>query len=605
MRFHRIAAVMAAFSMTITALPISDINFTVYAAMNTDELTLYTIGSTYSDKLTLPDGALTEFQLEADEGDIIACKVKSGNSVEVNSNGLVKPKSRTIYWNGGMGTSWSTGAEGETVEVRYETGDSVVTVFTDESRYDVTVHVVDYAEVYADKVIDDYLSENYSEKMTFEEKLDVITKFPATYIYDAYYSDYIGMVINGGGDCWASSDLILRECEKVGINARIRNGNKDPGAGSGHKNVLAWEDGQYYELEAGYGSTAVPRPYSVRKRDSLYCVKNTADGYMVYQYDGIESDGTSLTFPSEYYGKPVVGVGDSIFTNNSYITDVTLPENYTSIGEYAFFACKSLKKIVLPSTLTEIAPGALTKTAALEEIIISPDNKSFMFDGHAVYTADGSEIVHVRNLEEFTIPETVTVIRDQAFRYNGTMKNIKIPDNVLTIGEAAFHNSALENVEIGSGVTSIGAYSFAMDKNMKSVYIPPTVTSIGDYAFGYTTTISKPEADFIIYGAPASAAESYAKDNDITFIPKEEIIDGERCYGDANCDNNVNIADAVLVMQAATNPDKYAQGKTAYSISAQGAVNADVDGLTGLTNKDALLIQQYKLGIITEFPVQK
>ena len=75
-------------------------------------------------------------------------------------------------------------------------------------------------------------------------------------------------------------------------------------------------------------------------------------------------------------------------------------------------------------------------------------------------------------------------------------------------------------------------------------------------------------------------------------------------YGDANLDNNVNIADAVLVMQVATNPDKYAQGKSALSITLQGEINADVDGKTGLSNSDALLIQKFKLGLISSFPVQ-
>jgi rhamnogalacturonan endolyase len=74
--------------------------------------------------------------------------------------------------------------------------------------------------------------------------------------------------------------------------------------------------------------------------------------------------------------------------------------------------------------------------------------------------------------------------------------------------------------------------------------------------------------------------------------------------GDANCDRQVNIADAVLVMQVATNPDKYAVGKTNVSIKPLGEINADVDGKAGLTNSDALLIQQFKLGIIKSFPVE-
>lgn len=69
--------------------------------------------------------------------------------------------------------------------------------------------------------------------------------------------------------------------------------------------------------------------------------------------------------------------------------------------------------------------------------------------------------------------------------------------------------------------------------------------------------------------------------------------------GDANLDGSVNIADAVLVMQVSTNPDKYAQGRSSLSITAQGEKNADVDGKAGLSNSDALLIQKFKLGLVS------
>ena len=71
--------------------------------------------------------------------------------------------------------------------------------------------------------------------------------------------------------------------------------------------------------------------------------------------------------------------------------------------------------------------------------------------------------------------------------------------------------------------------------------------------------------------------------------------------GDANCDGSVNIADAVLVMQVATNPDKYDVGKSSKSITATGKANADVNFDGRITNQDALLIQKFKLGLITSF----
>ena len=67
-------------------------------------------------------------------------------------------------------------------------------------------------------------------------------------------------------------------------------------------------------------------------------------------------------------------------------------------------------------------------------------------------------------------------------------------------------------------------------------------------------------------------------------------------YGDSNCDEVVNLADAVLIMQYKANPSKY-------TLKDQGAVNADVSGDgDGVTNKDALAIQMYLLGLITVLP---
>ena len=74
--------------------------------------------------------------------------------------------------------------------------------------------------------------------------------------------------------------------------------------------------------------------------------------------------------------------------------------------------------------------------------------------------------------------------------------------------------------------------------------------------------------------------------------------DTEGLRGDANCDTQVNMADAVLIMQSIANPDKYGEGKPE-GLTAQGAKNADVEGEgDGVTNKDALLIQKFKLNLV-------
>ena len=68
-------------------------------------------------------------------------------------------------------------------------------------------------------------------------------------------------------------------------------------------------------------------------------------------------------------------------------------------------------------------------------------------------------------------------------------------------------------------------------------------------------------------------------------------------WGDANCDGDVDMADAVLIMQSLANPNKYGVGGTdAKAITAQGQLNADVDvSSKGITSNDALRIQEYLL----------
>mgnify|MGYP002517594936 FL=1 len=69
-------------------------------------------------------------------------------------------------------------------------------------------------------------------------------------------------------------------------------------------------------------------------------------------------------------------------------------------------------------------------------------------------------------------------------------------------------------------------------------------------------------------------------------------------YGDANCDGNVDISDAVLIKCFLINSKKY-------SLSAQGKKNADVQGnVNGINAQDAVAIQKYILKQIKALPVK-
>lgn len=74
-----------------------------------------------------------------------------------------------------------------------------------------------------------------------------------------------------------------------------------------------------------------------------------------------------------------------------------------------------------------------------------------------------------------------------------------------------------------------------------------------------------------------------------------EIL-SDRLIGDTNTDGEVNLADAVLIMQFMANPQKY-------HISEQGRKNADCSGNDGITANDAYAIQLFTLGLIDKLPI--
>jgi mannan endo-1,4-beta-mannosidase len=80
-------------------------------------------------------------------------------------------------------------------------------------------------------------------------------------------------------------------------------------------------------------------------------------------------------------------------------------------------------------------------------------------------------------------------------------------------------------------------------------------------------------------------------------------------YGDANCNGEVKMNDAVLIMQVVANADVYGAGGTdENAITEKGMKNADCyDPGSGLTSMDALSVQKYlikSLSSLPEYPIK-
>ena len=220
---------------------------------------------------------------------------------------------------------------------------------------------------------------------------------------------------------------------------------------------------------------------------------------------------TTLELPSTLDGYTVTSIGSSAFSYET-LTSVTIPDSVTSIGDYAFYECASLKDVTIPNSVTSIGVSAFGKCTSLTSVKM----------GNSVTSIGDYTFYNCTNLTSITIPDSVTNIGDYAFYECISLTSVKIGNSVTSIGFVAFKDCAsLTSVIIGNSVTSIGDWAFENCTSLKSVTIPSSVTKIDFEAFGYYNDENDKYykvKNFTITGCSGTEAEKYAKENEFKFI---------------------------------------------------------------------------------------
>ncbi len=529
--WKRIASAVLGFTMVFgtaaATVPVLAGTGTVTAAaasavtVNAANVTLYGMNDWADEFISIPSNYAQSFQLKVTGASKVTYSA-SNNYVTVSSNGLIQPHYTTTYWypNGSWSVGYSYPLEGKTpshIDKRLTFGTTKITICADGQYYYVNVKLEDYTDVYANKVMDDYLKANINSSMTTREKIVKIAQFICARNYSPYYSSAVGLIVSGGADCWGSTDAAVTMAEKIGLDAWSRNGNRDYGAGSGHMNAIITDGKEYYELEAGYSGNA-PRGYSLTKRTSLFSYRTSskASGIEVYQYDG-KTMPEVLTVPSSIDGKTVVGIGQKFIEMKKGVKEVKLPNTIQYIGKSAFNSCYDLQKINFPASLTEIADFVFTDCRALTTISIS--GTAFKFVNGVLYK--GTTLLYCPNKENVSILSGTKEIAPYSFYYNGSLKSVVIPASVETIGEGAFGDCGkLSAMTINSTkITSIPSYAMIYTA-LPYVVLPDSVTQISEKAFDRNGGNDK----LMIVGKAGGAAETYAKANNHPFLDASKAV---------------------------------------------------------------------------------
>ncbi len=433
---------------------------TVQAAIQTD-IELYALDEWCQKYIQIPDSAMKSYQIEVPGGQQARYRVVDGESVTVSSSGLIEPAKETWYVNGNMSTTFPQGGPNEKVEIENVYGKSVVQVTTASQTYDITVNVKDYAEQYAETVMDEYLHNKITESMSDFEKLEAIAAFPAQYDYSASASSYKGMIVTGGGDCWASTSAIIHLCEKVQLQAHVRYAVNDGNAGSGHRNAAVKIGDSVYVVEAGYNETK-PRNYNIWEEKTGFDYSIEDGKVEIKQYDGFSSD---IVIPAEIKGYPVTSIGDSAFYYGERYSDVPvhsvqLPDTIVHIGKNAF-ARTSIKSIRLPASVQTIHTFAFSESD-LTEIQVADGNASYSSTDGVLFDADRKILIAFPAGKQgvYYIPDGVTAISTYAFGYTKKLQKVVVPESVTSIGEGAFGGCQLKEVYFKGDVPVCDKYLF-------------------------------------------------------------------------------------------------------------------------------------------------
>lgn len=163
-------------------------------------------------------------------------------------------------------------------------------------------------------------------------------------------------------------------------------------------------------------------------------------------------------------------------------------DNLTTIGESAFTGSTTLATIQIPRSVTTLKGSIFSNCTALA-------NLSFE-EGTTITSLPSRFVYGCSKLVSFTIPESVTILNQQAFCSSG-ITSITIPDNVTTIYTDAFqYMPALQSIHIGKNVNNLWGNHFYLSSNLKTITFAEDckITSIGNGIYLYTSTLEVPKS---------------------------------------------------------------------------------------------------------------
>lgn len=147
------------------------------------------------------------------------------------------------------------------------------------------------------------------------------------------------------------------------------------------------------------------------------------------------------------------------FAENTSLKKIVIPESVTEIGENAFRNCAGIEEITFGKNIRRINRNAFRECSGLKKIVFQENEKEIEVNGE---------------LRKYPV-----TIESGSFWYCGSLEAVILSSNVTEIGDYAFCGcNSLEELNLPEGVRHLG-YEFIIGTKIKSLRVPSTVGSSG------------------------------------------------------------------------------------------------------------------------------
>lgn len=245
----------------------------------------------------------------------------------------------------------------------------------------------------------------------------------------------------------------------------------------------------------------------------------------------------------------LAGMGSALTTNTDGLPtrstiDLTGCRALKYIGPNAF-SSSTMVKLDIPAAVDTIAATAFDNAQYLQRIDVNSANNTFVSINGVLYDRAMTTLLRVPCAFEnqmFEFPNGVKHVNNYAFKGCSSMREVVLPEGLLSIGEESFYNCGIFRINFPSTLTHLPLNTFAYS-GLTEVAVPSTIKSMDGGVFNNCThLVSAQLPDEMPYVAPGTFFNCTALEN--FNIPSQAKVIGYNSFYNTYKIKKVVIPDA-------------------------------------------------------------